>query len=126
MTIFERVLDALEDLDIPVVRLFYKGNALSYCIFTTINDGDSFIADNENEAETTQFSLTFWNDGSQEDLTRKIKNRLKKAGFIYLDGRDNYDDGFYGFIMEFEGTLWNHELDDEEEIEEEETEEGIV
>ena len=112
MTIFEKVLDALEDLNIPIVRSFYKGNALSYCIFTTINDKDNFIADDTSEAETTRFSITFWNDGSQKDLTRAIKNRLKEAGFIFLDGRDNYDDGFYGFIMEFEGTLWNHELEE--------------
>lgn len=113
MTAFEKVLDTLESLGIPIVRNKYNGQERSYIIFTTIDEAETFTTDNESEGELTYFAITYWNDGTQPDLTRKIKNAMKANGFRTIGNRDNFDEGFHGVILEYQILLWNHELDEE-------------
>ena len=122
MTLFERIYEALEPLNIPLVRSFYKGDEKQYVIFSLIRDEETFVYDNENDAETYKFKLNYWFDPSCEDLTKQIQKLMKKAGFHRVYSMDNFDDGYFGTVMEFEYLMWKHEIelepreDEEEEI----------
>lgn len=113
MTVFEKVLNTLECLNLPIVRSHYKGEAPSYIIFSTIAEKDHCITDNEAEGESYKFKLNYWLDGNEQDLSRQIIKRMKQAGFHRNYCMDTFDDNFYGYVMEFEGVLWNHELEED-------------
>ena len=117
MTIFEKIFNTLEPLNIPVVRSFYKGTAKSYIIVSVYNDSEGFVTDDDSEGEIYHFKMTYWREGNEIDLTRQIKKLMKEAQFRRMYVMDTFYDDTFGTIFDYQGVLWNHELE-EEEIEE--------
>lgn len=110
MTLFEKVYNKLEPLNIPIVRGFYKGNAKSYCIVSVYTETDFNVFDNENEAELYKFKITHWHEPNEEDQANTIKKLMKEAGFRFIYSADLYDDGYFGKALDFQGVLTLEEL----------------
>lgn len=113
MTIFEKISNTLESLNIPVVRSFYKGTQPSYIIVSIYNDSEAFLVDDDSEGELYQIKMTYWRECNEVDLTRKIKKLLKEAGFIRNYVADTFEDDSFGVIFDYKAVLWNHELNED-------------
>lgn len=111
MTLFEKVYTALEPLEIPVVRSFYKGSAKQYAIFSIYAESDFMVFDNENQAELYKFKVTYWREPNEKDNSQAIKKMIKEAGFRFMYSEDIFDDGYFGTVLDFQGVLTLEELE---------------
>ena len=76
-------LAAAEDIIIPIKA---DKNALD-----GITDTDANHSDDKNEAEEYYIQVDIWSEEDCFLLKRKIKKLLKKAGFTYFAGNDDYE-----------------------------------
>ena len=62
-----------------------------YITFYYITDTDANHSDDKNEAEEYYIQVDIWSEEDCFLLKRKIKKLLKKAGFTYFAGNDDYE-----------------------------------
>lgn len=63
----------------------------THITFYYITDTDANHSDDKNEAEEYYIQVDIWSEEDCFLLKRKIKKLLKKAGFTYFAGNDDYE-----------------------------------
>lgn len=97
-----KLLEILEELNIPIGFQTFEGEAEEYIIFNIYDDKDSRFFDNENLSETYYISINYWTTKkSKLNNYKKIKTLLKELDFEYRNGKDLVLDGAYGRSLTF-------------------------
>lgn len=106
-----KLVEILENLNIPIAFQVFEGEAEEYIIFNIYDDKNSNFFDNENLTETYYISINFWTTKkSKLKNYKKIKYLLKEYDFKYLNGKDLLSDRVYGRNLTF---MYEYFLDEE-------------
>lgn len=109
-----KLVEILENLNIPIAFQVFEGEAEEYIIFNIYDDKNSNFFDNENLTETYYISINFWTTKkSKLKNYKKIKSLLKEYDFKYLNGKDLVSDGVYGRNLTFTYEYFLDEGDEE-------------
>lgn len=77
---------------IHVEEGWYNQNIMeTHITFYYMTDTDTEHADDQNEAEEYYIQVDIWSRDDCFLLKRKVKKLLKKAGFTYVAGNDDYE-----------------------------------
>lgn len=90
---YNKIIQALEPLEIELEFKVYEGEAEEYIIFDIISESDTSFADDTNLEIMYFITINYWFK-SKKNLNRhiEIKNIMKKNGFT-LDGSIKSLDG---------------------------------
>lgn len=105
MTAYEKVIQSLKPLDIPVVRSIYKGDSPSYCIISIYKQIEFNTFDNVAENELAMLKVTYWRALKEKDLTSIIKFLLQGSGFRFMYKTDLIDGEMSGSALDFQVLL---------------------
>ncbi|MGL5712581.1 MAG: hypothetical protein ACRCXT_00305 [Paraclostridium sp.] len=99
----DKIVKALETLNIPVLYIEIKNRKDKYVIFSIYNEKDSMFCNDTNLAEKYYITMNYWyNNPNDIGIYKEIKKLMKENGFIYDNGSDLKKDGeYYGKTMDF-------------------------
>ncbi|MBZ9535945.1 hypothetical protein KGR20_17315 [Cytobacillus oceanisediminis] len=105
MTAYEKIIQLLKPLDIPVVRSIYKGDSQSYCIISVYKQIEFNTFDNVAKNELAMLKVTYWRTPKEKDLTSTIKFLLQGSGFRFMYKTNLIDGEMIGNALDFQVLL---------------------
>ena len=97
----------VDDEEIPVSWLKYKGNLKKYIVFSDLGATPASNADDECEYAVKQFDFDIFSDGNYLNILKEVKKRLKANGWSWIEDSPTMfeeDTGLYHIT-----TTWEKE-----------------
>lgn len=87
MTVNQKIINALQFLQIPITADFFGGGKEEYVTFNYVTDEGEVFADDEPTEDITGLQIHYFlpSDRNYLDNKRKIRKALLKAGCTYPD-----------------------------------------
>lgn len=85
MTIYEKIAEALESLNIPIEEDFFGDGEPEYITYTLTRDGAAVMADDEPQHEVADLQIHWFlpRDIEYHENQRQIRRRLLDGGFTW-------------------------------------------
>ncbi len=93
MKVQELVVQALQDIGVPVVFQIYKGTAETYVTFFCYMEQPELHADDRETIIGQYVQVDLWDKGDPRDRADSILEKLEEAGFRRISSVDLYEDG---------------------------------
>lgn len=85
-------LQPITESGIPVQQGWYDANVKKmHVTLWNLGDYDSEHSDDETEVEAASVQVNIWSGKDQMQLKKRIKKLMKKAGFCFVEGHDEYE-----------------------------------
>ncbi|MCI9438466.1 MAG: hypothetical protein HFH85_15120 [Lachnospiraceae bacterium] len=101
MDIIKMAADALEPLQkegIPVQQGWYDGSRKLHVTLWNLGEYEGAHSDDAGEIEVASVQVNIWSGSDQVKLKKRIRRLMKKAGFCYMDSRDELETDTKVFI----------------------------
>lgn len=91
MNINKLIIDTLSPIGVPVEFQTYTGKESTYItFFTYLEQGEEF-ADDEEIITGHYVQIDVWSTGNYKDIAKKVKERMKQAGFRRRSENELYE-----------------------------------
>ena len=101
----EEIKSILENLEIPVAHLRYKGNSSRFVTWTITGEAPVLSANDEILCSICSVDVDIFSDGNYLDIEREVKQKMKDNDWIWVeDSEEMYEDdtGLYHKTISFE------------------------
>lgn len=75
------IRQALSELNIPIVPVYYEGTSRKYITFNIINDYETEFSDDEATSSEQMLNIHLYYDEDYTSVLNIIKTKLKSVGF---------------------------------------------
>ncbi len=93
MTVNELILNTLKPLGVPVGFQTVSQTADTYITYFCYLEQNTLYADDVENAKEFYVQVDIWSKENYSNIVERVKSAMKVAGFIFLDGRDLYENG---------------------------------
>ena len=85
------IIEALKDINYPVVHPPYKGESTTYITYQIIGQSTILYSESREQETTVSYSVDIWTDEPFLGLLLLIKESLENAGYIVTIDMETYD-----------------------------------
>lgn len=83
----------VDNKDIPVEHLRYKGSSKTFVTWTILNDRPSLNANDEDLYSVVQVDIDVFSDGNYLDIMAEVKKIMKNNEWVWVeDSEEMYED----------------------------------
>ena len=86
------IMTALSNIGIPVQWMRYVGNETEYITFNDSDNRPSFFGNNEELMDIAYVQVHFFTPNNPKSTAKKIRKKLRQAGFTYLSTTEIYEE----------------------------------
>ena len=88
-TLFENFI--VDDKQIPISFLEYKGDETTYITYQNIDTDNSFSGDDEILGYVDYYDIDIFSDGNYLKIVKEVKKIMKTGGFMWMPSRTSQD-----------------------------------
>lgn len=88
-TLFENFI--VDDKQIPISFLEYKGDETTYITYQNIDIDNSFSGDDEILGYVDYYDIDIFSDGNYLKIVKEVKKIMKTGGFMWMPSRTSLD-----------------------------------